>query len=312
MAKLQEKSNFQQKLNYFLQKIYLLAQLPLACYNLAMSQICLKGVSYNYSLGEGRSLKALKNLSFSIEKGQFVALVGMNGSGKSTLAKLLNGLFVPTSGEVLIDGLSTSDEKNTFEIRKKAGMVFQNPDNQMVATIIEDDVAFGPENLGIAREEIVERVNEALEAVGMDEYRTRTASKLSGGQKQRVAIAGVLAMRPEILILDESTSMLDPNGRNDIMSVATALNKKGITVINITHNMEEAVLADRIIVLRKGKIAIDGTPSEVFASGLLSACGLTLPPVTQLAQNLVQNGFEFDGAITLEEQLVEEICRQLK
>ncbi len=277
-----------------------------------MSQICLKGVSYNYSLGEGRSLKALKNLSFSIEKGQFVALVGMNGSGKSTLAKLLNGLFMPTSGEVLVDGLLTSDEKNTFEIRKKAGMVFQNPDNQMVATIIEDDVAFGPENIGLPREEIVERVNEALDAVGMSEYRHRTASKLSGGQKQRVAIAGVLAMRPDVLILDESTSMLDPNGRKDIMDVATSLNKKGITVINITHNMDEAVLADRIIVLRKGKIVIDGTPKEVFASGLLPACGLTLPPVTALAQNLKLNGFDFEGAITLEDELVEELCQQLK
>ena len=251
-----------------------------------MSQIVLKGVSYSYSLGEGSSLKALKNLSFSVEKGEFVALAGMNGSGKSTLAKLLNGLFIPSSGEILIDGLSTSDEKNTFEIRKKAGMVFQNPDNQMVATIIEDDVAFGPENIGVPREEIIERVNEALEAVGMSEYRKRSASKLSGGQKQRIAIAGVLAMRPQILILDESTSMLDPNGRKEIMAIAKKLNEQGITVINITHNMDEAVLADRIIVLRKGRVAIDGTPKEVFASGLLEACGLTLPPVYALCKSL--------------------------
>ncbi len=277
-----------------------------------MSQIVLKGVSYSYSLGEGSSLKALKNLSFSVEKGEFVALVGMNGSGKSTLAKLLNGLFIPSSGEVLIDGLSTSDEKNTFEIRKKAGMVFQNPDNQMVATIIEDDVAFGPENIGVVRDEIIERVDEALEAVGMNEYRKRSASKLSGGQKQRIAIAGVLAMRPDILILDESTSMLDPNGRKEIMSIAKKLNEQGITVINITHNMDEAVLADRIIVLRKGRIAIDGTPKEVFSSGLLEACGLTLPPVYAMCKNLESKGFVFDSPLLAEEELAEGVCRQLK
>ncbi|MDE7372704.1 MAG: energy-coupling factor transporter ATPase [Clostridia bacterium] len=277
-----------------------------------MPQIELKGVSYSYPIKEGYNVKALKNVSLAIDKGEFVALVGMNGSGKSTLAKLLNGLFTPTDGDVLIDGLSTLDENNTFEIRKKAGMVFQNPDNQMVATIIEDDVAFGPENIGVPREEIVERVNYALEAVGMSEYRTRTASKLSGGQKQRIAIAGVLAMRPDILILDESTSMLDPNGRKEIMDVARRLNDSGITVINITHNMEEAVLADRIIVLRKGRVAMDGTPKEVFNSGQLEACGLTLPPVTKLAQSLMGEGFAFDGVITTEAELVEGVCRILK
>lgn len=277
-----------------------------------MPQIVLKGVSYAYPIKEGYNVKALKNVSLVIEKGEFVALAGMNGSGKSTLAKLLNGLFVPSDGEVLIDGLSTADEANIFEIRKRAGMVFQNPDNQMVATIIEDDVAFGPENIGIAREEIVERVVYALDAVGMSEYRTRTASKLSGGQKQRIAIAGVLAMRPDILILDESTSMLDPNGRKEIMDIARKLNDEGITVINITHNMEEAVLADRLIVLRKGRIAMDGTPKEVFASGQLEACGLTLPPVTQLSDKLRQGGFDFDGVITAEDELVEGVCRQLK
>lgn len=277
-----------------------------------MSQIEVKNVSYNYSLGDGYAVKALKGVSFSIEKGSFVALAGMNGSGKSTLAKLLNGLFVPSEGEVLIDGLSTKDEKNTFEIRKKAGMVFQNPDNQMVATIIEDDIAFGPENVGVPREEIIERVDSALEAVGMSEYRTRTASKLSGGQKQRIAIAGVLAMRPDILILDESTSMLDPNGRKDVMGVAKSLNEQGITVINITHNMEEAALADRIIVLRKGRIAIDGTPKEVFSSGILEACGLTLPPVSALSRELALKGFAFDGVVIGEKELVEKVCLQLK
>ena len=277
-----------------------------------MSQIEVKNVSYNYSLGDGRAVKALKNVSFSIEKGSFVALTGMNGSGKSTLAKLLNGLFVPAEGEVLIDGLSTKDEKNTFEIRKKAGMVFQNPDNQMVATIIEDDVAFGPENVGVPRDEIIERVTSALDAVGMSDYRSRTASKLSGGQKQRVAIAGVLAMRPDILILDESTSMLDPIGRRDVMSVAKALNQKGITVINITHNMDEACLADRIIVLRKGRVAIDGAPKEVFTSGILEACGLTIPPISALSRKLAQNGFDFQGVVIDEKELVEKVCLQLK
>lgn len=304
---------FRSKYIYYFGKNLLSFAKPKAlCYTLGMSQIVLKGVSYSYSLGEGSSLKALKNLSFSVEKGEFVALAGMNGSGKSTLAKLLNGLFIPSSGEILIDGLSTSDEKNTFEIRKKAGMVFQNPDNQMVATIIEDDVAFGPENIGVPREEIIERVNEALEAVGMSEYRKRSASKLSGGQKQRIAIAGVLAMRPQILILDESTSMLDPNGRKEIMAIAKKLNEQGITVINITHNMDEAVLADRIIVLRKGRVAIDGTSKEVFASGLLEACGLTLPPVYALCKSLERKGFVFDSAALTEEELAEGVCRQLK
>lgn len=277
-----------------------------------MSQIELKGVSYSYPVKEGYNVKALKNVSLAIDKGEFVALAGMNGSGKSTLAKLLNGLFIPTEGEVLIDGLSTADEENTFEIRKRAGMVFQNPDNQTVATIIEDDVAFGPENIGVPREEIVKRVDSALEAVGMSEFKKRTASKLSGGQKQRVAIAGVLAMKPDILILDESTSMLDPNGRKEIMDIARKLNGEGITVINITHNMDEAVLADRIIVLRKGRIAMDGTPKEVFSSGQLEACGLTLPPVTQLSRALTERGFEFDGVITTEDELTEGICRILK
>ena len=282
------------------------------CYNPIMPQIEIKGVSYSYPVREGYNVKALKNVSLNIEKGEFIALVGMNGSGKSTLAKLLNGLFTPSAGEILIDGLSTSDEKNTFEIRKKAGMVFQNPDNQTVATIIEDDIAFGPENIGLPREEIIKRVESALEAVGMSEYRTRTASKLSGGQKQRIAIAGVLAMNPDILILDESTSMLDPNGRKEIMDVARSLNARGITVINITHNMEEAAICDRVVVLRKGRIAVSGTPKEVFASGLIEACGLTLPPVTKLSRALIDEGFSFDGVVISEDELVEGVCKRLK
>ncbi len=275
-----------------------------------MPQIELIGVNYSYKVGEGQTVRALRNVSFSVEKGEFVALAGMNGSGKSTLAKLLNGLFTPSSGDVLIDGINTRDEERTFDVRRKAGMVFQNPDNQMVATIIEDDVAFGPENLGIPREEIIERVDWALDAVGMSEFRTRSASKLSGGQKQRVAIAGVLAMKPDILILDESTSMLDPEGRAEIMDVAKKLNASGITVISITHNMDEAAQADRVIVLRKGRLVLDGTPKEVFASPEVEACGLALPPPTEIARMLSERGFGFSETVTDEDALVEGICSQ--
>ena len=276
-----------------------------------MPQIELIGVSYSYRVGEGQAVRALRNVSFSAERGEFVALTGMNGSGKSTLAKLLNGLFVPSAGDVLIEGINTRDEERTFDVRRKAGMVFQNPDNQMVATVIEDDVAFGPENVGIPREEIIERVDWALTAVGMNEFRTRSASKLSGGQKQRVAIAGVLAMKPDIIIFDESTSMLDPEGRAEIMDVAKKLNDSGITVISITHNMDEAAQADRVIVLRKGRVALDGTPAEVFASPEVEACGLALPPATEIARMLTERGFTFEGTVTDEDELVAGICSQL-
>lgn len=276
-----------------------------------MPQIELTNVSYSYRVGEGQTVRALRNVTFSVEKGEFVALAGMNGSGKSTLAKLLNGLFIPSAGDVVIDGINTRDEERTFDVRRKAGMVFQNPDNQMVATIIEDDVAFGPENVGIPREEIIERVDWALEAVGMTEFRTRSASKLSGGQKQRVAIAGVLAMKPDIIIFDESTSMLDPEGRAEIMDVAKKLNESGITVITITHNMDEAAQADRIIVLKKGRLVLDGTPKEVFASPEVEACGLALPPAAAMQRMLEERGFAFGSTVTDEDELVEGICAQL-
>ncbi len=276
-----------------------------------MPQIELTNVSYSYRVGEGQTVRALRNVTFSVERGEFVALAGMNGSGKSTLAKLLNGLFIPSAGDVVIDGINTRDEERTFDVRRKAGMVFQNPDNQMVATIIEDDVAFGPENVGIPREEIIERVDWALEAVGMTEFRTRSASKLSGGQKQRVAIAGVLAMKPDIIIFDESTSMLDPEGRAEIMDVAKKLNESGITVITITHNMDEAAQADRIIVLKKGRLVLDGTPKEVFASPEVEACGLALPPAAAMQRMLEERGFAFGSTVTDEDELVEGICEQL-
>lgn len=276
-----------------------------------MPQIELTNVSYSYRVGEGQTVRALRNVTFSVERGEFVALAGMNGSGKSTLAKLLNGLFIPSAGDVVIDGINTRNEERTFDVRRKAGMVFQNPDNQMVATIIEDDVAFGPENVGIPREEIIERVDWALEAVGMTEFRTRSASKLSGGQKQRVAIAGVLAMKPDIIIFDESTSMLDPEGRAEIMDVAKKLNESGITVITITHNMDEAAQADRIIVLKKGRLVLDGTPKEVFASPEVEACGLALPPAAAMQRMLEERGFAFGSTVTDEDELVEGICAQL-
>ena len=277
-----------------------------------MPQIEVNNVGYAYRLGEGQLVRALRGVSFTVERGEYIALVGMNGSGKSTLAKLLNGLYLPSAGDVVIDGVNTRDEERTFDIRRKVGMVFQNPDNQMVATIIEDDVAFGPENVGVPREEIVERVDEALEAVGMTEFRTRSASKLSGGQKQRVAIAGVLAMRPDIIVFDESTSMLDPEGRREILAVARKLNANGITVITITHNMDEAAQADRIIALKKGKIVADGTPKEVFASAAVGECGLMLPPAAETARLLAERGFSFSETVTSEAELVEEICSQLK
>lgn len=277
-----------------------------------MPQIEVNNVGYAYRLGEGQLVRALRGVSFTVERGEYIALVGMNGSGKSTLAKLLNGLYLPSAGDVVIDGVNTRDEERTFDIRRKVGMVFQNPDNQMVATIIEDDVAFGPENVGVPREEIVERVDEALEAVGMTEFRTRRASKLSGGQKQRVAIAGVLAMRPDIIVFDESTSMLDPEGRREILAVARKLNANGITVITITHNMDEAAQADRIIALKKGKIVADGTPKEVFASAAVGECGLMLPPAAETARLLAERGFSFSETVTSEDELVEEICSQLK
>mgnify|MGYP000585149438 CR=1 FL=1 len=281
-----------------------------------MDLIKFDNVSFSYETedenGNPKTEKVLENFNFSIEEGSFVAILGHNGSGKSTVAKLTNGILFADEGTVTDDSILARDDDTIYDIRKTVGMVFQNPDNQMVATIIEDDIAFGPENVGVPREEIIERVNSALEAVGMSEYRTRTASKLSGGQKQRIAIAGVLAMRPDILILDESTSMLDPNGRKDVMGVAKSLNEQGITVINITHNMEEAALADRIIVLRKGRIAIDGTPREVFSSGILEACGLTLPPVSALSRELALKGFAFDGVVIDEKELVEKVCLQLK
>lgn len=275
--------------------------------------VILDNVTYSYNINDTHRIDAVKQLSLHIEEGTFVALVGHNGSGKSTLAKLLNGLLMPTSGEVKIFGKSTLDPNNIFEIRKNVGMVFQNPDNQMIASIVEDDVAFGPENLGIERDEIIRRVEWALSKVDMLEYRKRTPFKMSGGQKQRLAIAGVLAIKPKILVLDESTAMLDPQGRSEVLKVAHELNKQdGITVIHITHFMEEALDADRLIVMNDGRISFDGTPREVFKHyEELKAIKLAVPWETQMAISLHKAGIDMGEGIVNEEELVEKLCQLL-
>lgn len=244
---------------------------------------------YEYEEGQ----RALDGLSLNIQKGDFVAVVGHNGSGKSTFAKHINALFTPLTGKVLVLGMDSDEEDNVLRIRAEAGMVFQNPDNQMVTTIVEEDVAFGPENLGVPSAEIRQRVDAALQAVGMEAYARHAPHNLSGGQKQRIAIAGVLAMEPEIIILDESTAMLDPEGREDILQIAWQLNQeKGITIVLITHRMEELQHCDEVFVLNEGKIVIEGTPQEIFAQKeQLKGLGLDLPFSLQLADTLNQDGW---------------------
>ena len=251
-----------------------------------------KNVTYEYP-DEETVHTAVKNLSLNIKKGSFTVILGHNGSGKSTLAKMLNGLNKPTLGDILVDGINTKDEANELEVRRKVGMVFQNPDNQLVASIVEEDVAFGPENLGLEPSVIRQRVDEALKAVDMYEFRKSTPHRLSGGQKQRIAIAGIIAMQPLCLVLDEPTAMLDPKGRAEIVSTLIKLNReKGITVILITHYMEEAEKADRVVVMNDGEIISDGAPSEIFKNvEQLKAVGLDVPQTTELLYNLQKNGF---------------------
>lgn len=272
-----------------------------------MSYIEVKKLSYAYSTGTCESVDALKNLSFNIEKGEYVAILGHNGSGKSTFAKLLTMViddFEHLSGEILIDGQNIlsedMSEDEIYEIRKKVGMVFQNPDNQLVATVVEEDVAFGPENLGILREEIRRRVDDALKTVGMTEYAKHEPHRLSGGQKQRVAIAGIIAMMPECIIFDESTAMLDPAGRQEVIQTIEKLNRENkITTVNITHYMDEAARADRVIVFNDGSVILMGTPQEVFAqSELLHAAGLDLPQCIDLADRLKRKGIRLKGDIS--------------
>lgn len=273
-----------------------------------MSIIKLKNVYFKY--GDEDSPLVIDNLSLEISEGEFICVLGKNGSGKSTLAKLLNGLLLPTSGEVEVYGMKTSDKSSLHEIRKSVGMVFQNPDNQMVATIVEDDIAFAPENVGIEREEIGKRIDFALKSTGMEKHRFSSGQKLSGGQKQRVAIAGVLAIKPNVLILDESTSMLDAKGRKEVMDVVRKLNKEGMTVISITHYMEEAVDATRVIVMSKGKIAKDGTPLEVFVDAdELKLLGLDLPRATYIAEKLRSCGIPLRSGILTADELEEGLCK---
>ena len=270
-----------------------------------------RNVFYTYDEDENNSY-AVKDISFFVDKGEYVVVLGHNGSGKSTLAKLSNSIFVPTEGKVFVDGMDTSDEKNEFKIREKVGVVFQNPDNQIVASIVEEDVAFGPENLGIAPAVIRERVDNALKAVGMYDYRMHETHRLSGGQKQRVAIAGMIAMLPQCIVFDEPTAMLDPRGRREVIETARQLNKDGMSVVFITHFMEEAVFADKIIVVDKGTILAAGTPAEIFSqTEMLEKCGLDVPDTVKIAMLLKEKGVPLTGSILTEEALAEEYLKIL-
>ncbi len=271
-----------------------------------------KNVTYEYT-DEEKTFAAVKNLSLNIERGSFTVILGHNGSGKSTLAKMLNGLNKPTSGDVFADGINTKDEKTEIEVKRKVGMVFQNPDNQIIASIVEEDVAFGPENLGIPPKEIEKRVENALKAVDMWEFRKSTPHHLSGGQKQRIAIAGIIAMQPECLVLDEPTAMLDPKGRAEIISTLHRLNRdKGITVVLITHYMEEAENADRVIVMNDGEIIADDKPKVIFSDvERLKKVGLDVPQTAELLYNLKKNGFAVDTHALSIKEAAEQIISAL-
>lgn len=264
---------------------------------------------------EGKAgTEALKGISAEIKKGQFVVVLGRNGSGKSTLARLMNALLIPTQGVVYVKNINTSDGKHIWEIRRSCGMVFQNPDNQIIGTTVEEDTAFGPENLGVKSEVIRQRVDDALESVGMLEYSKHAPHLLSGGQKQRVSIAGILAMKPECIILDEATAMLDPGGRREVIGVVRKLNKEeNITVIHITHHMEEAVHADNIIVVDRGQVILEGKPEEVFAKvEEIKEIGLDVPQITELFYELEKDGISFSKGILNIEDAVNEVSRLLK
>lgn len=271
-------------------------------------------VTFKYTSNEEQKDKVVINgVNLKVKKGEFIAVLGHNGSGKSTLAKHINALLIPSSGTVLIDGIDTKNQNKLWDIRSKAGMVFQNPDNQLVATIVEEDVAFGPENLGVNPKEIRRRVDDSLEKVGMSEYKRHAPHLLSGGQKQRVAIAGVLAMQPECIIFDEPTAMLDPSGRKEVIDNIKELNSNyGITIVLITHYMDEAAHADRVIVVDDGKIKIEGTPREVFSKvELMKEIGLDVPQVTELAYELSKEGINISTEILNIDEMVDAIC-QLK
>ena len=270
----------------------------------------IRHVSHTFETEEGKTFDALKDVTAQIKKGEFTAIIGTNGSGKSTLARHLNALLIPTEGELIVEGMLTSDAGRVWDIRQKVGMVFQNPDNQLVAAVVEEDVAFGPENLGVPPEEIRERVDLALEKVGMTSYRKQAPSMLSGGQKQRVAIAGVLAMKPDCIVLDEPTAMLDPKGRKEVMDTIHELNKtEGITIVLITHFMEEAVTADHILVIDKGVLKMEGTPREIFSQAdKVTEIGLDVPVPADLARRLRKKGMAVSEKCMTDEELGEALC----
>ena len=272
--------------------------------------INVKDMTFEYVTIDSK-FKAIDDLSLEVKQGEFVAIIGHNGSGKSTLSKNLNAILVPTQGDIYIDGMNTKDESKLWNIRQTAGMVFQNPDNQIVATIVEEDVAFGPENLGVEPTLIRERVEDALKSVGIYELKDRQPHLLSGGQKQRVAIAGIIAMRPKCIIFDEATAMLDPSGRKEVMNVIKKLNKEeNITTLHITHYMEEAVQADRVVVVDKGKKLLEGTPKEVFKNvDLLKEIGLDVPYMTELAGLLREEGLDLDDDILTVDEMVDKLCQ---
>lgn len=269
-----------------------------------------ENVCYQYDEDD---VAAVDHVSLNVEKGSFVAVLGHNGSGKSTLAKLMNALYLPTEGRVLVCGLDTAQDEEVWHVRRHAGMVFQNPDNQIVANVVREDVAFGLENLGVPHEDMIPRIDAALAAVRMTERASFAPHMLSGGQKQRVAVAGVLAMQPEVMILDEATAMLDPSGRADVLATVRKLNREqGMTVIWITHFMEEAAVADRVVVLDKGKIALDGTPAEVFSQvQKVKALGLDVPPMAELAMRLRADGLSLPDGILTVADMVKELKKAL-
>ena len=276
------------------------------------SIIKFENVSYSYDTGdEDVKTTALKNISFEIKKGEFIAIVGHNGSGKSTLAKHINALLLPDDGKVTVNNYDTSDENNLWKVRQSAGMIFQNPDNQIVATIVEEDVAFGPENLGIDRSEIRRRVDSALDSVDMSEYALKAPHMLSGGQKQRVAIAGVIAMHPDIIIMDEPTAMLDPMGRREVMDAAKRLHSEGVTVILITHFMDEASQTERIIVMNDGRIVLNDIPEKIFETAdFLETLGLDVPVMIKLANMLEADGIKIKKSADIDD-MAEELCQFL-
>lgn len=270
----------------------------------------IRHLTHTFETEDGKTFDALSDVTCTIPRGSFTAIIGTNGSGKSTLARHLNALYLPTAGEVIVEGMKTSDMEHIWDIRQKVGMVFQNPDNQLVAAIVEEDVAFGPENLGVPADEIRKRVDYALEKVGMSAYRTHSTAMLSGGQKQRIAIAGVLAMHPDCIVLDEPTAMLDPLGRKEVMDTIHELNRsEGITIVLITHFMEEAVTADHVLVVDRTKLQMQGTAREVFSQAdKLTAMGLDVPVAADLAHGLRKKGYEIPEDCMTDEELGEALC----